>query len=58
MLKSSKNPENGKVHGKRNSAKASIAKPLGKPPHGDKTLGVDKDTCFYEIDDVDNIEEG
>ena len=43
---------------KRNYAKASTAKPLGEPPPGDKSLGIDADICFYLIEDVYKTEEG
>ena len=38
---------------KKRSVKASTAKPLGKPPPGDKTCGLETDICSYEIEDVD-----
>ena len=41
---------------KKISVKASTAKPSGKPPPGDKTLGLDKDIRFYTIEYGDNIE--
>ena len=37
--------------------KASAANNNGKPPPGDKTLGVDPDIRFYEIEDGDKTEE-
>ena len=37
---------------KRNTAKDSTDKPLDKPPPGDKSLGLDPDINFYEIEDV------
>ena len=40
------------------TAKASTAKPNGKPPPVDKTLGIDPYTHFYEIEEFDNTEEG
>ena len=42
---------------KRNYAKASTAKPLGKPPPGDKSLGVYTGICLYLIEDVYKTEE-
>ena len=41
---------------KKRSVKASTAKPLGKPPPGDKTCGVDPAIRFYEIEYVDETE--
>ena len=38
--------------------KASTSKPNSKPPPGDKTLGIDPDNRFYEIEDGDKTEEG
>ena len=43
---------------KRNSVKASTAKPSGKPPPGEKTLGIEPAIRFYEIEDGGNTEEG
>ena len=43
---------------KRNSEKALTAKPLVKPPPGDKTLGVETAIFFYEIEDGDKNQEG
>ena len=40
------------------SVKASEAKPLGKPPPGDKTLELDPAIRFYELEDGDKTEEG
>ena len=40
------------------TVKASTAKPNGKPPPGDKTLGLDSLIRFYEIEDGDNTEKG
>ena len=40
------------------SVKASEAKPLGKPPPGDKTLELDPEIRFYELEDGDKTEEG
>ena len=42
---------------KRNSVKVSKDKPLGKAPYQDKTIGIDQDNFFYEIEGGDNIEE-
>ena len=42
---------------KINSVKASTEKLLGKPPPGDKTLGIEPDIRFYEIEDSDNTVE-
>ena len=36
----------------------STAKPNGKPPPVDKTLGIDPYIHFYEIEEFDNTEEG
>ena len=33
------------------------AKPNGKPPTRNKTLGIDPDIWFYEIEDVDKTKE-
>ena len=38
--------------------KASTAKPLGKPPPGDKSLGLDPAIRFYLIENSDKSEEG
>ena len=35
---------------KRNPLKASTAKPLGNPPPGNKTLVINPDIRFYEIE--------
>ena len=43
---------------KRNPAKASTAKPSGKPPPGDKSLGLEPAIHFYLIEDSDKTEEG
>ena len=37
--------------------KASTSKRNGKPPPGDKSLGIDSSIRFYEIEDSDNTEE-
>ena len=31
---------------------------MGKPPTGDKTLGIEPAICFYSIEDGDETEEG
>ena len=36
--------------------KASASKPLGKPPPGYKTLGLETAICFYDIEDDDDTE--
>ena len=38
---------------KKISVKYSKAKPLGKPPFGDKTLGLEPAIRFYAIEDGD-----
>ena len=43
---------------KKISDKVSAAKPLGKPPPGDKTLGVESEILFCAIEDSDETEEG
>ena len=48
----------GKTTSKKSSVKASAAKTLGKPPPGDKTLGIDPATRLYTIEDSDETEEG
>ena len=47
-----------KTISKKISVKASTAKPLGKPPPGDKTCGIEPDIRFYEIEDGDETEKG
>ena len=47
-----------KTVGKRNIAKASTAKPSGKPPPGGKSLGLDPAIRLYLIENGDNTEEG
>ena len=45
---------------KKISAKSSTFKPLGKPPLGDETCGIEPAICFYEIeygDDTEKVEE-
>ena len=43
---------------KKISVKASVANPSGKPPPGDKTLGVYPEIRFYAIEDGYDTEEG
>ena len=43
---------------RKSSVKASTDKPSGKPPPGDKILGIDPEIRFYELEDSDNTEEG
>ena len=43
---------------KINSAKASTSKPLGKSTPGYRSLGLDPDISFYEIEDGDKTDEG
>ena len=38
--------------------KSSTDKPNNKPLPGDKTLEIDTDICFYEIEYSDKTEEG
>ena len=40
------------------SAKDSSVKPLGKPPPGDKTFGLEPDILFYAIEYLDETEKG
>ena len=47
-----------KIISKKSSVKASAAKPSGKPPSRDKTLGVDPEIRFYAIEDGGETEEG
>ena len=47
-----------KTSSKKISVKDSAAKPLGKPPPGDKTSGIDPEILFYAIEDGDKTEEG
>ena len=42
---------------KKSSVKASATKPLGKPPLGGKTLGIDQAIRFCAIEDSDYTEE-
>ena len=54
VLKKSKNIRNmGKTTSKKISVKASTDKPLGNPPPGYKTLGIEPETRFYAIEDSD-----
>ena len=46
-----------KTISKKRSAKASASKPFGKPPPGDKTLGIDPEIRFYAIEDGYETEE-
>ena len=48
----------GKTTSKKILVKASAAKPLGKPPPGDKTLGVYPEIRFYSIEYGENNEGG
>ena len=48
----------GKTTDKKISVKASAAKPLGKPPHGDKNLGLEPEIRFYMLEDGDETAEG
>ena len=43
---------------KRNSENESTSNLLGKPPPGDKSLGIKTAILFYETEDDDNTEEG
>ena len=43
---------------KKISVKASPAKPSGKPPPGDKILGLEPAIRFYAIEDIDDTEGG
>ena len=43
---------------KKSSFKASVDKPLVKPPPRDKTCGFEPDICFYYIEDGDETEKG
>ena len=46
-----------KTVSKKSSVKASVANPLGKPPPGDKTLGIDLVIRLYAIEDGDETEQ-
>ena len=43
---------------KKISVKASVAKPLVKPPPGDKSLGLGTAIRFYDIEDRDETGKG
>ena len=43
---------------KKSSIEASAAKPLGKPPPGDETFGLEPDIPFYDKEDGDETEKG
>ena len=43
---------------KKISVKASSAKTLGEPLPGDKTLGIEPSTYFYNLEDGDETAEG
>ena len=47
-----------KTISKKSSVKASATNPSGKPPPGDKTIGLDPEIRFYAIEDSDDTEEG
>ena len=47
-----------KTISKKISVKASSSKPLGVPPPGDKTLGIEPATLFYSIEDGYDTKEG
>ena len=47
-----------KTIGKKISVKDSSANPLGNTPTGDKTLGLETEIRFYDIEDGDDTEEG
>ena len=47
-----------KTTGKKSYIKTSSAKTLGKPPFQDKTPGIEPVISFYELEDIDNNEEG
>ena len=40
-----------KTTSKKVSVKASAAKPLDKPPPRDKTMGIEPEIRFYELED-------
>ena len=56
VLKSKKNAKMEKTISKRNSVKASETKPSGKPPSGYKSLELEPEIRFYQLEDVDNTE--
>ena len=45
-----------KIIGRKSSVKASAAKPPGKPLPGDKTLVIEPEIRFYELEYIDKIE--
>ena len=47
-----------KTISKKSSVKATSENSLGKPPPGDKTLGLETETRFYAIEDGNDTEEG
>ena len=47
-----------KTLSKKISVKASAAKPLGKPPPGGETLGIEPVVRFHAIEYCDKTEEG
>ena len=47
-----------KIISKKILVKESEAKPLGKPPPGNKNLGIDPEIRFYAMEDGDDTEEG
>ena len=47
-----------KTISKKSSVKASLAKPLYKPPYGDKTFGIEPEIWFYAIEDSHETEKG
>ena len=46
-----------KTSGKKILVKATAANPSGKPPSGDKTLGIESVIRFYSLEDVDETKE-
>ena len=48
----------GKTTSKKGSVNASASNTLGKPPTGDKILGIDPEIRFYAIEDMYETEEG
>ena len=40
------------------SVEASAVKPSGKPPHENKTFGLEPGICFYAIEDCYETEKG
>ena len=49
-----KNLKMAKSISKRNPEKSSTAKPLGKPPLEYKSIGIEPDINFYDIEEGDN----